>query len=172
MIKATKLKPIDMFKKIFLMAVMAVTALSAAAALPSVSLKDINGKTVDTTTLSNDGKPFVISFFALWCKPCNRELKAISEIYDEWQEETGMRLVAVSIDEAQNAQKVKPFVESKGWEYEVLLDPNGEFKRQMGVNDIPHVFVVDGEGNIVWNHQGYVDGGEEDILEAVKAALK
>ncbi|MDE6084704.1 MAG: TlpA family protein disulfide reductase [Muribaculaceae bacterium] len=161
-----------MFKKIFLMAVMAVTALSAAAALPSVSLKDINGKTVDTATLSNDGKPFVISFFALWCKPCNRELKAISEIYDEWQEETGMRLVAVSIDEAQNAQKVKPFVESKGWEYEVLLDPNGEFKRQMGVNDIPHVFVVDGEGNIVWNHQGYVDGGEEDILEAVKAALK
>ena len=172
MIKATKLKPIDMFKKIFLMAVMAVTALSAAAALPSVSLKDINGKTVDTATLSNDGKPFVISFFALWCKPSNRELKAISEIYDEWQEETGMRLVAVSIDEAQNAQKVKPFVESKGWEYEVLLDPNGEFKRQMGVNDIPHVFVVDGEGNIVWNHQGYVDGGEEDILEAVKAALK
>ena len=172
MIKATKLKPIDMFKKIFLMAVMAVTALSAAAALPSVSLKDINGKTVDTATLSNDGKPFVISFFALWCKPCNRELKAISEIYDEWQEETGMRLVAVSIDEAQNAQKVKPFVESKGWEYEVLLDPNGEFKRQMGVNDIPHVFVVDGVGNIVWNHQGYVDGGEEDILEAVKAALK
>ena len=172
MIKATKLKPIDMFKKIFLMAVMAVTALSAAAALPSVSLKDINGKTVDTATLSNDGKPFVISFFALWCKPCNRELKTISEIYDEWQEETGMRLVAVSIDEAQNAQKVKPFVESKGWEYEVLLDPNGEFKRQMGVNDIPHVFVVDGEGNIVWNHQGYVDGGEEDILEAVKAALK
>lgn len=172
MIKATKLKPIDMFKKIFLMAVMAVTALSAAAALPSVSLKDINGKTVDTATLSNDGKPFVISFFALWCKPCNRELKAISEIYDEWQEETGMRLVAVSIDEAQNAQKVKPFVESKGWEYEVLLDPNGEFKRQMGVNDIPHVFVIDGEGNIVWNHQGYVDGGEEDILEAVKAALK
>lgn len=149
----------------------ALTSLAAQAALPSVSLKDINGKTVDTATLSNDGKPFVISFFALWCKPCNRELKAINEIYDEWQEETGMRLVAVSIDEAQNEQKVKPFVESKGWEYEVLLDPNGEFKRQMGVNDIPHVFVVDGQGNVVWNHQGYVDGGEEDILEAVKKAL-
>ncbi|MBD5228186.1 MAG: TlpA family protein disulfide reductase [Bacteroides sp.] len=161
-----------MFKKIFLSCAVALTALSSMAALPSVNLKDINGKTVDTATLSNDGKPFVISFFALWCKPCNRELKAISEVYDEWQEETGMRLVAVSIDEAQNEQKVKPFVESKGWEYEVLLDPNGEFKRQMGVNDIPHVFIVDGEGNIVWNHQGYVDGGEEDILEAVKKFVK
>lgn len=164
-----------MFKKFRISAaavLMALGTLAAQAALPSVTLKDINGKTVDTATLSNDGKPFVISFFALWCKPCNRELKAISEIYDEWQEETGMRLIAVSIDEAQNEQKVKPFVESKGWEYEVLLDPNGEFKRQMGVNDIPHVFVVDGQGNVVWNHQGYVDGGEEDILEAVKRAVK
>ena len=73
-----------MFKKIFLSCAVALTALSSMAALPSVNLKDINGKTVDTATLSNDGKPFVISFFALWCKPCNRELKAISEVYDEF----------------------------------------------------------------------------------------
>lgn len=161
-----------MFKKAFFACLLAAASLSAAAALPSVSLKDIKGKTVNTAELSNDGKPFVISFFALWCKPCNRELKAINEVYEDWQEETGVKLIAVSIDEAQNEQKVKPFVESKGWEYEVLLDPNSEFKRQMGVNDIPHVFVVDGQGNVVWTHQGYVDGGEEDILEAVKKALK
>ncbi len=164
-----------MFKKLRISAAVvlaAMSALAAQAALPSVTLKDINGRTVDTATLSNDGKPFVISFFALWCKPCNRELKAISEVYDEWQEETGVKLIAVSIDEAQNEQKVKPFVESKGWEYDVLLDPNGEFKRQMGVNDIPHVFVVDANGNVVWNHQGYVDGGEEDILEEVKKYVK
>lgn len=161
-----------MLKKILISGCIALCTLTAGAALPSVNLKDINGKSVNTAELSNDGKPYVISFFALWCKPCNRELKAINEVYEEWQEETGMKLVAVSIDEAQNEQKVKPFVESKGWEYEVLLDPNSEFKRQMGVNDIPHVFVVDGEGNVVWSHQGYVDGGEEDILEAVKKAVK
>lgn len=161
-----------MCKRFLFSAVALLMNLSAFAGLPSVSLKNLDGKTVDTATLSNDGKPMVISFFALWCKPCQRELKAIAEVYDEWQEETGVKLIAVSIDEAQNEQKVKPLVESKGWEYEVLLDPNGEFKRQLGVNDIPHVFVVDGQGNIVWNHQGYVDGGEEDILEAVKKAAE
>lgn len=162
----------DMFKKLFLAAVVALTALTASAALPSVTLKDINGNNVDTATLSNDGNPFVISFFATWCKPCLRELKAIHEVIPEWQDETGVRIIAVSIDEGQNAEKVKPLVEGKGWseDYTVLLDPSGEFKRQMNVNDIPHVFVVDGNGNIVWNHQGYVDGGEEDILEAVKKA--
>lgn len=163
-----------MFKKIFLAAAVALTSLSVSAALPSVTLKDINGNNIDTATLSNDGKPFVISFFATWCKPCLRELKAVHEVLPEWQDETGVRVIAVSIDEAQNEQKVKPLVEGKGWseDYTVLLDPSAEFKRQMNVNDIPHVFVVDGEGNVVWNHQGYVDGGEEDILEAVKNALK
>lgn len=161
-----------MFKKTFLMATVALTALTASAAIPSVTLKDMNGKTVDTATLSNDGKPFVIDFWATWCKPCVRELKAIADVYDEWVEETGVKIYAVSLDEAQNEQRVKPFVENKGWEYEVLLDPNGDFKRQLGVSDPPHVFVVDGEGNIVWNHQGYVDGSEEEILEAVKKAMK
>lgn len=162
-----------MFKKICLAAFVALTAITASAALPSVNLKDINGNTIDTATLSNDGKPMVISFFATWCKPCLRELKAINEVLPDWMDETGVRVIAVSIDEAQNEQKVKPLVEGKGWtDYQVLLDPSGEFKRQLGVNDIPHVFVVDGEGNIVWNHQGYIDGGEADILEAVEKAAK
>lgn len=149
-----------------------MAAMSAMAALPGVQLRDVNGNVIDTSQLSNDGKPFIIDFWATWCKPCVRELKAIAEVYDDWVEETGVKIYAVSIDEAQNEQRVKPFVENKGWEYEVLLDPNGDFKRAMGVNDPPHVFVVDGQGNIVWNHQGYVDGCEYEILEAVKKAAK
>lgn len=162
-----------MIKKFVLACGLFIGALGASAALPSVTLTDINGKTVETAELSNDGKPMVISFFATWCKPCLRELKAIHEVYDEWQEETGVKLVAVSIDTAQDADKVKPLVMGKGWgDYEVLLDTNSEFKRQMGVNDVPHVFIIDGNGNIVWNHQGYVDGGEEDILEELQKLTK
>ena len=145
---------------------------SAFAELPSVLLKDVNGNTVNTADLSNDGKPMVISFWATWCKPCKRELKAISEVYPDWQDETGVKLVAVSIDEAQNAAKVKPLVDGMNWEYEVLLDPNGEFKRQMGVSDVPHAFIVDGQGNVVWSHKGYVDGGEEEIIEELRKLAK
>ena len=107
-------------------------ASTAVAQLPSIQLKDINGKTIDTKTLSNDGKPFVISFFATWCKPCNRELKAIHEVYPDWQDETGMKLYAVSIDRAQDVNKVKPMVDSEGWEYEVLLDTNKDLYRAFG----------------------------------------
>ena len=112
---------------------------TASAQLPKVMLKSIDGKSVSTDTLSNNGKPFIIDFFATRCKPCNRELTAISEVYEEWQEETGVKVIAVSIDQAQNINKVKPLVDNHGWQYEVLLDPNSDFKRALGIQTIPYV---------------------------------
>ena len=159
-------------KRILLLSALLLAGIAVAhAQLPSVTLKSIDGKTVDTAKLENGGKPFIISFFATWCKPCNRELNAILEVYPDWQDETGVKVVAVSIDQAQNIQKVKPLVDSNGWEYDVLLDPNGDFKRAMGVNMIPHVFIVDGEGKIVESRSGYTEGGEAHLIEKVRELL-
>ena len=144
----------------------------AHAQLPQVELKDLQGKSINTSELTNEGKPFIISFFATWCKPCLRELKAIHEVYVDWQEETGVKLVAVSIDEGQNADRVKPLVDALGFEYEVLLDPNGDFKRAMNVNMIPHVFVIDGKGNVAYAHTGYTEGGEQELIAKVRELLK
>lgn len=154
--------------RIFSMMLMLLVAAAASAQLPSVQIKTLDGKTVDTATLSNDGKPFVISFFATWCKPCNRELKAIHEVYPDWQDETGMKLIAISIDEGQNVSKVKPLVDAEGWEYEVLVDANSDFKRALGIQNIPHVLIIDGEGNIVESHSGYTEGSEEHIIEKIR----
>lgn len=140
--------------------------------LPAVVLRNLEGKNVKTDTLSNAGRPIIISFFATWCKPCNRELTAISEVYADWQRETGVRLIAVSIDEGQNAEKVRPFVDSKGWEFDILLDPNSNFRRAMGVNLIPHVIVLDGQGKVVLSRSGYTEGGEEHLIEKVRELVK
>ena len=145
----------------------AFSLLPAQAQLPAVTLKTMDGKEVRTDTLSNGGKPFIIDFFATWCKPCNRELDAISEVYDEWKVETGVKIFAVSIDQAQNINKVKPLVNNHGWEYEVLLDPNGDFKRALGCQMIPYVLIVNGKGEIVYKHNGYTDGAEEELIEKV-----
>ena len=152
---------------LFLATLLAIVS-TASAQLPGITLKDINGKSVNVAELSNDGKPFIIDFFATWCKPCNRELDAIAEVYDEWREETGVKIFAVSIDQAQNINKVKPLVDNHGWEYEVLLDPNGDLKRAMGIQTIPYVVIVDGKGNIVYKHNGYTDGAEQELIEKVR----
>ncbi len=136
--------------------------------LPTVKLKTIEGKTIDLSTISNNGNPIVISFWATWCKPCKTELNTIAEEYEDWQEETGVKLIAVSIDNSRSTGRVEPYVNSQGWEYEVLLDPNGELKRAMNVNNVPHTFLIDGKGNIVWDHNNYSDGDEEELYEQIK----
>ena len=155
----------------FFFAIICATGVTNAQ-LPSVTLKDINGRTVQTDTLSNGGKPFIIDFFATWCKPCNRELTAISEVYEDWVAETGVKLFAVSIDQAQNINKVRPLVDQHGWPYEVLLDPNGDFKRALGIQMIPYVLICDGKGNIVYKQNGYTEGAEEELIEQVRELIK
>ena len=145
---------------------------SAWAQLPKVMLRDINGRQVQTDTLSNGGKPFIIDFFATWCKPCNRELSAISEVYDDWREKTGVKIYAVSIDQAQNINKVRPLVDQQGWDYDVLLDPNSDFRRALGIQMIPYVIVCDGKGNIVYRNNGYTDGAETELIDKVRELIK
>ena len=136
--------------------------------LPSVNLQTLEGDAFNTQDISNNGKPFIISFWALWCKPCQKELDAFSENYDEWKEETGVEIFAISIDDARSTAKVLPFASGKGWEFKLLLDPNGDFKRAMNVNMIPHTFLFDGNGKIVYQHTSYYDGGEYELYELVK----
>ena len=145
---------------------------STFAQLPQVTLKTMDGKAVRVDTLSNGGKPFIIDFFATWCKPCNRELDAISEVYADWQKETGVKIFAVSIDQAQNIHKVKPLVDNHGWEYDVLLDPNSDLRRAFGIQNIPYVLLVDGQGTIVYRHMGYTDGEETELIEKVRETVR
>lgn len=156
-------------KKSLLTICFAICAIIAASAqLPQVQVKDTKGRPVNVAKLNNDGKPFAISFFATWCKPCMRELRAIDEVYDEWRKETGMKMYIVSIDDAQNTSKVKPLVDTEGWEYEVLLDANSDFFRAMGLQTVPHMMVVDGNGKIVYTHSGYTDGSEEEVIKTIR----
>ena len=162
----------NMKKILFVLVVLMVGVSSAWAQLPQVTLKTMDGKAVRVDTLSNGGKPFIIDFFATWCKPCNRELDAISEVYADWQEETGVKIFAVSIDQAQNIHKVKPLVDNHGWEYDVLLDPNSDLRRAFGIQNIPYVLLVDGQGNIVYRHMGYTDGEETELIEKVRETVR
>lgn len=138
----------------------------------NITLKDLDGKSVPTSVIQNNGKPIIVSFWATWCKPCNRELDAIREVYEEWQEETGVKLVAISIDDARSAARVRPWVDGHDWPYEVYLDQNKDFARAMNVGaDVPHTFIIGGDGEILWQHKGYQDGGEDELIEKVRELM-
>jgi peroxiredoxin len=140
--------------------------------MPKVDVKTTDGKTVNSSAFENGGKPIVISFWATWCKPCIQELTNIAEVYEDWTDETGVKIIAVSIDNARNSHKVLPLVNSKEWEYEVYIDENHNLKRAMGVGNVPHTFILDKDLNIVYSHSGYNPGDEDELYELVQKVAK
>ena len=142
------------------------------AKLPAIEIQDLNGNPFNTKDIQNDGKPVIVSLWATWCKPCIAELLAIADEYEDWVEETGVKLYAVSIDDSKTSSRVAPFVKGKNWEYTVLLDVNSDFKRAMNVNDVPFLCILNGDGEIVWQHTSYAPGGEEEVYEIIKSLVK
>lgn len=139
--------------------------------IPSASIKNLKNETIDTKTFNNEGKPFVINFWATWCKPCIMELNAINEVYEDWQTETGVKIFAISVDDSRSSKKVAPFVKSRNWKYDSYLDENSDFKRAMNVNNPPHTFLYNGKGELVWQHNGYAPGDEEELYKQIKKLL-
>ncbi len=156
-------------KKIFsLLLFIGITAsASAQDKLPSVQIKDIDGKTVNAAELNNDGKPMIVNFWATWCAPCKKELNTINEVYPDWVDETGVKIVAISIDDTRSNSRIKPYVNTKGWEYEIYNDANRELFQAMGGVNPPMTFLINKDGKIVYTHNGYAPGDEDELYEEV-----
>lgn len=135
---------------------------------PSAELKNLEGETVKIEDITSTHKKTIISFWASWCKPCKSEMDAIGELYEEWQEEYDVELIAVTIDNARGLAKVPGIIATKDWPYTFLSDPNQELQGALNFQTIPQTFVVDQSGEIIYSHNGYTPGDElelEDILK-------
>ncbi len=136
--------------------------------LPDVTIADLQGKPVNIQEFAGSGKVIVISFWATWCTPCKRELDAIADLYPTWASEYNTRLIAITIDNARALTQVKPLIQEKGWEFDVLVDSKQELKQALNFQAIPQTFVIDAEGNIVYQHEGYTPGDEYELENVIK----
>lgn len=135
--------------------------------MPKIELTTVDGTTISSKDLSKEDKVIVVSLWATWCVPCLKELDAISEIYPDWQAETGVELYAVSVDDSRTVKRVKPLINGKGWDYTVLLDTNNDFKRALGAATVPLTLLVK-NNEIVYRHSGYSPGAEYELYEKIK----
>lgn len=159
------------FVKVALLSIVALCISSSAVAqLPAVKLENRKGETVVTSSLVDGKTPMIISFWAVTCKPCIRELDAINDAMPDWLDEASFRVVAISTDDSRFSAQARAWVEGHGWnDFTVLFDKNQEFMRAMNVSYTPQVFVVDKNGKIVYSHTGYTPGSEQELIDKIKS---
>ncbi|MFN7119702.1 MAG: peroxiredoxin family protein [Saprospiraceae bacterium] len=148
------------------------SSLLAQKAIPSVEVKTLDGKTVNIQDITKNGKIVVLSFWATWCKPCQLELDAMIDLYEDWKEQYNVEIVAVTIDTQRALPKVGPMVETKGWQYTILSDANQQLKNALNFQTIPQTFLLDANGNVVYEHSGYVPGDEYELEKKILEVAK
>lgn len=139
---------------------------------PSFKVKKLNGEVVDLIDYAQNGKITIVSFWATWCKPCVNELNTIADYYEEWQDEYDLELIAISVDDQSTKARIKGVVNSNSWDYEILHDVNGESYRTFNFQNVPYTALVDTDGNIVYKHNKYSPGDEEELLEKIKEIVE
>ncbi len=142
--------------------------LSAQTSLPDVAVKDLQGRNISTKQFGESSQPTIISFWATWCKPCLQEINAINENLEDWQAEKKVRFIAISVDDSRSKGRVPTLVNTKKWQFEVYIDENGDFQRAFNVLNVPHTFVLDAKGRVIYQHTSYASGDEEAYIEAIR----
>lgn len=158
---------------VFILLAFSFTGFSQAVkTFPSIDLKDLNGKTVNTDEFINNGKITIVSFWATWCVPCKRELDVYADVFDEWENKYGVEIIAVSTDNIRQFAKVKPLVAQKQWPFTVLSDKNEDLKKALDFIAVPQTFILDKKGNIVFDHSGFKLGDEYEVEELLEKLIK
>lgn len=137
-----------------------------------VVITNMVGETVSLSEIVGQGHPVLINFWASWCKPCLTEMEAINDLYEDWQDETGVKIIAISVDDSRSSAKVKPLINGKGWEFDFYLDTNQDAKRALNATNIPYSIIFNKDGEIVWRHAGYTPGGEDEIYSRLSELQK
>lgn len=152
-----------------LVAAVAAAALCQAQEIsPNAIVKDLSGNSIQMGDVLKDDV-VIVSFWATWCKPCQNELDALAEIEDIWADK--LRVVAISIDDARSASKVRSTVKAKMWPYEVYTDENSSLAKSLNISSIPFVMIV-ADGKTVYSHTGYTPGSERLLVEDALSFLE
>ncbi|PKL84314.1 MAG: TlpA family protein disulfide reductase [Ignavibacteriae bacterium HGW-Ignavibacteriae-3] len=129
----------------------------------------INDEKIKLSSIYSNG-PVLVNFWALWCKPCRTEMKALKELYEKYSPD-GFSILGINQDSPRSSGKVKSFIKSLGIKYPIGLDPNNEYSDLFNVQSLPFSLLIDKNGIIVSRHIGYLPGDEFKLEAEIKTLI-
>ena len=156
-------------RRFIIVSLFLLSILSAQDRVPNLRLKMLNGKYAKLYDFLKDG-PMIIDFWATWCEPCKKQMRYLDLFHNHFKD-LGFKVLTVNTDTPKSMSKVKPYVRTKGFEFNVAVDPNSQIKKKMKIQQMPTTIIIDQDGTVVYRHKGYVPGDEVGILKAITQLL-
>lgn len=136
--------------------------------LPTTSIKTMKGSSVPFNEIIKPGKVTMISFWATWCVPCKKEIKAVRDKLKDWHKAADFEYITISEDDSRATAMVRSYARSQGWGFPAYQDPNNDLKRSLAFQNVPFTIIINKKGEIVYRHTSYSEGSENDLFEKVK----
>jgi len=150
------------------LALLMVTMSLLAQQVNDFTLTDANNNEVKLS--DHLGKGIVIlDFWATWCQPCMKLLPEMDKIQSEFEDVT---ILAINVDTPRLLNKAKAQVRSQKYSFLTLFDTNQTVMKRFQVTTIPHTFILDSTGKILFEHTGYSKGDEVELREKILSFLQ
>lgn len=137
--------------------------------IPNIDLKLLNGKKTTLYKLLKTG-PVLIDFWATWCTSCKQVMKHLNKYHNDFKNE-GLTVVMINQDTPRSLGKVKAYINSKGYDFLVSIDPNQQISKKLNGQIMPNLILVNEDATVRWRHQGYMPGEELEIKEQIESLL-
>jgi thiol-disulfide isomerase/thioredoxin len=133
----------------------------------SFTLKDLNQQPVQFN--SYKGKVVLINLWATWCGPCRVEMPYLQKLYETYSH-ADFEIVAISLDNNSNAEKVKSYLIKNDFTFPVFY-PGENFPEILQVPSIPSSFLIDKQGRIVWQETGVENFSKQGFKKRIDALI-
>jgi len=137
--------------------------------IPNLNIKLLDGSQSSIYELLKDG-PLLIDFWATWCKPCKKVMKYLDRYHNTYRKQ-GFKVLMINQDTPRSLGKVKSYIRSQRYNFNVSLDPNQKVSKKLNGQVMPTIILVDKNGMVQWRHQGYIPGEEVEIERQIKTLL-
>lgn len=134
------------------------------------SFRTVDGNELSLEEVGKTTELVVIDFWATWCKPCIKSIPKLVALSEKYPKQS-VRFVGINIDSPRNLSKVRPFAESLGISYPIILDSEQTLYEEYLVGAVPTLIVLSADGEVLYTHEGYAIGDEKIIEEEINQLL-
>jgi cytochrome c biogenesis protein CcmG/thiol:disulfide interchange protein DsbE len=98
------------------------------------------------------GRVVYLDFWASWCAPCRHSFPWMDRMQREFGQDAFI-VVAVNVDHAR--PDAEQFLHEYTPGFQIVFDPDGTLAERFGVKGMPTSFLIDRDGHIHSEHEGF-----------------